>query len=623
MEDSQRALTLADVLKLPSNAFSGGQTKALNFGFTDSAYWFRVVVRNESSDEDDWILESLYPILDQIEVYALYQNGMQTQQTSGDSVPFQWRSIEHHTSNFRLHLNKGEQVELFIRCVTTGSVQMPLTLWSERAFAKNAHTEQMVLGAYYGLLVSLAVYNLLIFISVRDINYFNYVLYILGYGTFQFTLNGLSYEYLWPNSPWWNNCSVAFTISTGMITILIFSSSFLSLKVNNSKALWVFRALMVFFALTALASLLVPYQYAIRLATAGAAITVACVFVVGMMCLIRKYKPARYFMLAWALLLMGMLMYTLKTFAILPANFFTEFGIQIGSSMELLLLSFALADRIRLLTAENELHRQHELAAQQKAKEAELESRAKTQFLATMSHEIRTPMNGVLGMSELLQATELQPLQRQYLSVISQSGKALLTVINDILDFSKIEAGKLDIEKIDVDLEQLTDECIAMFALQAEEKGLELFADIEPDVERYIKADPVRLRQVLLNLLGNAIKFTECGRIRLSVSALNDRMGQGTLRFSVSDTGIGISSEQKIRLFQPFSQADHSTTRKFGGTGLGLVISKRICELMGGEMGVVSAIGKGSTFWFNLPCEKADDAFAEIQRDKVRCVSQK
>ena len=312
---------------------------------------------------------------------------------------------------------------------------------------------------------------------------------------------------------------------------------------------------------------------------------------------------ARVFTLAWLCFLVGAAAMSLNKYGIVPRNSFTENLLQVGVFLEVVLLSLALARRINRLKEAHALSVRDKAVAEMDAFKAGARNQAKSEFLATMSHEIRTPMNGIIGMTDLLRRTTLSGQQAQYVDTIYQSTQSLVTVINDILDYSRIESGKLELEYQEVDVEHLVDDCVRLFSLRASETRVPLYTFIDSRVPQRIHTDPIRVKQVLTNLLSNAYKFTDQGQVALHLSVRQppDDQGQCVMMLEVVDTGIGLDEAQQQNLFQVFSQGAPGSRHKSQGAGLGLTICKRLTELLGGEIGVSSSLGRGATFWITLP----------------------
>ncbi|MCH8498186.1 MAG: diguanylate cyclase [Marinobacter sp.] len=394
LEDVSSGLSFEQVVaRWSRDASHTKPERAYNFGFTNSTYWFHLQIEN-LGPERRFVLEGLYPIIDEMELFLARSGGEVTSHLAGDTVPFANRSLSHHNINYTFDLAAGEVVDAYLRVATTGSIQMRMLLWDYDTFVSASRKEGLLLGGYYGLMSAMLIFNLLIFLSIRDKNYLWYSSYIGIYAVLQLSLNGLAFEFLWSGSPWWNNRAVAFLTSVGMFTVLGFTNSFLAMRVNAPHLSRLFGVLCGLFAVLAAMALLYPdYSLVIRLATLFATIAILFVFWAAVICWYRGYVPARYFLLAWVALLFGMICYTLKTFALLPANFFTDHAIQIGSAIEVVLLSIALADRLRHLARENEriqVAMQHEL---------EVKVTQRTEALAQANRELEalSHIDGLTG----------------------------------------------------------------------------------------------------------------------------------------------------------------------------------------------------------------------------------
>ncbi len=566
-------------------SFQPAPDSALNRGFTSETIWLRFVVPPGAATE--FLLEVAYPPLDEVTLFTPgVPGGLPAAWTTGDRRPFASREINHRNFIFRV---RASTAPYYLRIKTESAMVLPLRLYDTADFLEKNRVEQFLLGTFFGCLFIMALYNSFLYLTLRDRAYLFYV-FMTGSSWFYFFVwNGLAFEFFWPEYALWNNAANPFFQSFASICLYLFVRSFLGGLLPRAIDRF-FLATMIPCAVAMALALMDRYDPAIKLVSGTNVLSFLVALPTAVLLLWRGFRPARFLILAWAVALGAMFLNVLRMFHILPVSFFTQvYALQIGAVFELALLSLALADRFRLLEHEKE--------------EARQSSAAKSAFLANVSHEIRTPLHAILGMTELLQEEATEESARKKLSVLKSAGQNLLTVINDVLDISKIESGRLDLESVDFFLEDILNEAVDLILPEARAKGLEVALFYDPHLPLVVRGDPTRLRQVLINLMSNAAKFTETGEIKLEARREADRSTY--CHFSVSDTGIGINQEKWEDIFEAFTQADDSTTRRYGGTGLGLTICRRLVDLMGGKIGVESFPGKGSRFYFAMPLPAA------------------
>lgn len=602
LEDPTQALTIADVSAASAAPQFKPQDKdTLNAGYSRSVFWLKVNLHYLPQDPEarrTWLLELAYPPLDHLDLYLPDNSGAyHLAGRTGDALPFAAREIRQNNYLFKLDFSPGEAKTLYLRLQSEGSIQAPLTLWSSTAYLEQQPLRLYILGLIYGVLLGMLVYNLFIYLSVRDTSYLYYIFYIASFGMYQLSVNGAAVEYFWPNNPWWANAATPFMIGASALFGSLFARSFLR-TAQHSR--WINRLLLALVACGAvvmLLSLMTSYALALRLATGLALVFTVSIFVAAIKAWYCGQRVARYFIIAWSAFLLGGVVNTLMVLGYLPNVFLTMYASQIGSAIEVALLSLALADRINAMREQQaqilfEASQKLEVLNQQLARS----NRLKDEFLATLTHELRTPMNGVIGSLELMQTVPLDAELAQYQQTAAGSARDMMRMVNGILTLTELQAGRLTARPQVFSLRGMLDTLRQQFTASAQGKGLAFSIDVADELPDRVVGDADKLLQCLECLLDNAFKFTHDGAVRLRVVGVPHSDGGVRVSFIVTDTGIGFAFLDEATLYQRFFQLDGSTTREYGGLGIGLAICRQLIELLGGRLTHHSELRKGSRF---------------------------
>ncbi|QXH99854.1 response regulator [Pseudomonas monsensis] len=614
-EDPSGQASIADVrAQAAAGNFKLHDKATLNAGYSRSAFWLKIDLHYRPANpaaQRTWLLELAYPPLDHLDLYMADANGdYRLIRQTGDALPFASREIRQNNYLFDLEFKPDQQRTVYLRLASEGSIQAPVTLWSSTAYLEDQPVRLYVLGIIYGVLLGMLVYNLFIYLSVRDTSYLYYIFYIASFGLYQLSVNGAAVEYFWPDNPWWANAATPFFIGCAGLFGSQFARSFLQ---TNNHSRWLDRVLIGLIAFSALVvglSLMTSYALSLRLATLLALTFTVVIFAAGILAWWRGLRVARYFIIAWSAFLLGGIINTLMVLGLLPNVFLTMYASQIGSAIEVALLSLALADRINAMREQQaqtlfDAGQKLEVLNQQLAHSNKL----KDEFLATLTHELRTPMNGVIGSLELMQTVELDPELEQYQQTAAGSARDMMRMVNGILTLTELQAGKLKATPDSFSLRGVVEALRLQFDGNAASKSLDFKVEVLPTLPDRLHGDSVKLAQCLECLLDNAIKFTRVGGLALRVTGKPASDNRLALSFAVIDTGIGFTDLGEATLYQRFFQLDGSMTREYGGLGVGLAICRQLVELLGGKLTHRSEPGRGSRFQldveFELPAVEA------------------
>ena len=590
----------AQALLAAPQRFTRPEGAYATLGMETAVVWLRVPVQVTPQSDGSWVMKLDFGLLNRVDLFLARDGRIERHAVAGAAVASS-RSLGTPAPAFVLRLQPGARYEVLLRVDTNGPKILPLSFAKPAVYANATMNEFLLQGVLGGLSLCLLLYSLAQWFNLRENLFGKYALLTGSMAIYNLSWFGLGAHYLWGSRPWFIHHA------GGAIALMASCGAYLFVEQALARPGMdrIFSRLM---KTGALLCVLGALAFGVDLIDDKA--LVAIVGSLGILPMLLglpgAFKRARrgdavgtYFLLGWAGAFAGSLVAAELIKGRIGANFWTLHGVQLGSTFEMFVFMRILGLRTKGIRD-----------AMLRAEEA---TRLKSEFLANMSHEIRTPMNAIIGMSRLGLMADPNPKLRNYLSKVLGAGEHLLGVINDILDFSKIEAGRMTLETVPFDLDDLLEHLSSLTALKTDAKRVELVFSVPRGVPARLVGDPLRLGQVLLNLTNNAVKFTDEGEIVVAVEVAA-RSAQGVvLRFSVSDTGIGMDGEQLSRLFQSFSQADSSITRKYGGTGLGLSISKQLVELMGGSIEVTSTPGVGSRFSFTARLGIGDAATADAR----------
>lgn len=601
LEDQDRTLTIEDVQSetIGAQFVLAGEDHG-GFSRVQSAYWVRFTVENRSAQNEDWMLAFLWPMIGQIELFVPNDGHFEKRQ-SGANFPFYEREIVHRAFIFPIQIESNTQQTIYLRLTSHGFFPLSLSFYTTHVFVEKNAEEQFVLGLFYGLILVMAGYNTFLYFSLRDTAYLYYVLFTISVGIMEATFDGFAYQYIWPQSAWWNqNATPAFSV-LGFIAFMRFSQIFLNSQYyapRLHRAIYIFVGY-YFCSIVLQISVGGVVNYPPILSDVINVMNVIGVFLfmwLGIRCWNLGYEPARFYLIAFAIPMFIFSYVILTELGVFSLNFLSLYGIHVGMGLQVILFSLALANRINTLRGEKEREERTSQAAHLKVLAAEEANQSKSEFLANMSHQIRTPMHAILGYAQILRrAVGLPREHRQAVETIENSGNHLLSLINEVLDLSKIEAGRMDMHRTDFDLNGLVLGVEVMFRLRSSQKGLALHMEPVDGDAVWVQGDEGKLNQVLINLVGNAVKYTQSGEVVLRVR----RQDNDVYLFEVLDTGPGIPKAAQSVVFEPFQQGIEGL-REGGGTGLGLVIARRLVELMGGQLDLESEPEQGTRFFFSL-----------------------
>lgn len=584
-----------------SKSFQVSDKKVFNVGFSASTFWFRLPFRVNSNSDEKIIryLEINYRVLGNASLYQQLENGSIRRVNQGIGRAENQANPAFSSHLFPITINTNQDYHFFLRVNSASSIKVPIYYWHPQEFLRHETNKRIFYGIMYGIMLGLCLYNLSIFLSSRQKSYLYYSVYVLSMLGLISTINGIAIQYFWHQLPWLANQSTVILSAIQIYATTQFTRLFLRTS-DNCKYEDKILNLSSFCAISSLALLAIDgtHHILVYLYSILCVIYAPTCLIAGFHCYLKKVKEARFYLLGWSFLIVAMITFLAGIYNLVPLNFFTEHAIEIGLVAEVLLFSFALADRINILQQSTQVLQQEKLSL------ANQSNRLKDEFLATISHEFRTPMNGIIGGLQIIKHYDLPDELHKHLDLVTDSSQKMINIVDNILTFSEAQSGLLDLNTTTFSHGALIEKITHIFQNQCATRNIQFDKYICAEADCIINADCNKIEQVLFQVFDNAVKFTAQGKISFSVSPLeNSHANKIAFKYSIADTGVGIDTDGEGEIFDYFKQVDSSSTRRYGGLGIGLAISKALLNLMKGTISYQKNQPEGTIFTIEIAYE--------------------
>ncbi len=602
---------ISDFQNDTSKEFSPFLSENQSTGFTTDNFWIKFNLLNRNSQAKTYYLETARPITDVAELYQIGKNNQVVQFKSGDQIPFKDRQVAHRSTVFKIELPENSEQQFYLHLRSDGeTINFPFSLYSESEFWQENYKQQLFLGLFYGILFLAGIIYLFFYTSLRAKSFLYYGLYVLFTGLMQAAIDGFLFQYFFTSPGYLASRAVLITAILSNFFLLKYCEHFLKVNIKLPRF---FRIYKILYALMGVAAILVfinpkTLAFAYPFCNINGLLSLTLILTTIFLMRVRKIAIDTYFSFGIFFLVIGLMGFVMNNLSLLPNNFYTLNSAKFGTGFEIIFLSISMTYLIRNLRLEKEKSQE---VALQKSEEI---SGLKSYFMSNMSHELRTPLNTIMGIAEIELSKQSNSEERKQFEIIKNASLSLLSNVNDILDFEKIEKNQIELRNEEFNPSIILNQISNNWRKEATNKGLNYHFEMDYEIPILVKGDPERFVQIVNNVLGNAIKFTNAGNILFKMRCTKRDKGMYNFSFNISDTGVGIGSKFKQNIFDSFSQMKLDHKRQFGGIGLGLTIVKHLVELHHGTINIESTLNKGTQVFIDILIEGVEkNALFEAQ----------